>query len=196
MRLEILERGHRLPARTFIRLTELLSRQRMDNVALTAMHRPGFWGRPFFALGSQVLRGPSYWTAGEREYLAMLVSRLNDCPFCERVHTETTRIEARREVSVDDPSTRRHELAAVIPLVERLTSDPESFGPDDVDAARGAGVPDDAIVDALHVAFVFNTVNRMATAFGWTWESEEEHVRVAAKVIHRVKYRLPGFAMR
>lgn len=194
MRLEVLERGHELPARLFIRLSELLSRHRMDNVALTAMHRPDFWGSPFFALGTQVLRGPSYWTVGEREYMAMQVSRFNDCPFCERVHTETTRIEARREVSVDDPSVLRPELAAVIPLLEKLTKDPESFGPTDVNAVREAGVPDDAIIDALHVGFVFNTVNRMANAFDWTWESDE-HVRVAAKVIHRIKYRLPGFVL-
>lgn len=195
MRLEILERGHKLPARLFIRLSELLSRQRMDNVALTAMHRPDFWGRPFFALGTQVLRGPSYWTVGEREYLAMLVSRFNDCPFCVRAHTETTRIEARGEVAVDDPSVIRPELAAVIPLLEKLSKDPASCGPADVDAARQAGVPEEAIVDALHVGFLFNTVNRMANAFDWTWESEEQ-VRVAAKVIHRVKYRLPGFTLR
>lgn len=195
MRLEILERGHKLPARLFIRLSELVFRQRMDNVALTAMHRPDFWGRPFLALGTQVLRGPSYWTVGEREYMAMLVSRFNDCPFCVRVHTETTRIEARREVSVDDPSVLRPELAAVIPLLEKLTKDPASCGPSDINAVREAGVPDEAIIDALHVGFLFNTVNRMANAFDWTWESEE-HVRVAAKVIHRIKYRLPGFIVR
>ena len=194
MRLEILERGHKLPARLFIRLSELLFGQRMDNVALTAMHRPDFWGRPFFALGTQVLRGPSYWTVGEREHMAMLVSRFNDCPFCERVHTETTRIETRRDVSVDAASALRPELAAVIPLLEKLTKDPGSCGPADVDAAREAGAPDAAITEALHVGFLFNTVNRMANAFDWTWESEE-HVRVAAKVIHRINYRLPGFTL-
>jgi AhpD family alkylhydroperoxidase len=182
MRLDVLERGHQLPARWFIRLSELLFRQRMDNVVLTGMHRPDFWGRPFFTLVAQVLRGPSYWTVGEREYLAMRVSRFNDCPFCVRAHAETTRIEARHEVAVDDPSVLRPELAAVIPLLEKLTKNPESCGPTDVDAAREAGVP-------------FNTLNRMANAFDWTWESEE-HVRVAAKVIHRTKYRLPGFILR
>jgi uncharacterized peroxidase-related enzyme len=195
MRLEILERGHRLPARLFIRLSELLVGQRMDNVALTAMHRPDFWGRPFFTLGTKVLRGPSYWTVGEREYMAMLVSRFNDCPFCVRVHTETTKIEARGEVSVDDPSVARPELAAVLPLLEKLTKDPESCGPNDVKAAREAGVPDDAIIDALHVSVLFNTVNRMANAFDWTWESEA-HLQVAARVIHRINYRLPGFTLR
>jgi uncharacterized peroxidase-related enzyme len=195
MRLEVLESGHRLPARLFIRVTELLFRQRMDNVALTAMHRPELWGRPFFTLGSEVLRGPSFWTVGEREYMAMVVSRLNDCPFCVRAHTETTRIEARGEVSIDDASVMRAELAAVLPLLERLTKDPNSFASADVDAVREAGVPDEAIVDALHVCLLFNSLNRMANAFDWSWNSEE-HVRVAARIIHRVSYRLPGFIIR
>jgi uncharacterized peroxidase-related enzyme len=195
VRLEVLERGHKLPARLFIGLSERVFGQRMDNVALTAMHRPAFWGRPFFALVRQVLRGPSYWTVGEREYMAMLVSRFNECPFCERVHAETTRIEAQGELTAEDPSALRPELVAVVPLLEKLTKDPESCGPADILAVRRAGVPDAAISDALHVAFVFNTVNRLANAFDWTWESEE-HVRVAAKVIHRISYRLPGFTLR
>lgn len=195
MRLDVLDRGHRLPARLFIRLAETLSRQRMDNVALTAMHRPEFWGRPFFALGSAVLRGPSFWTAGEREYMAMTVSRLNECPFCVRIHTETTRIESRGEVDVADASAMRPELAAVLPLLEALTTAPESVTPADVAAVRDAGVSDDGIEDALFVMLVFNTVNRMANAFAWEWTSDD-HVRVAAKVIHRISYRLPGFAMR
>lgn len=195
MRLEVLESGHRLPARLFIRTSELVLRQRMDNVVLTALHRPELWGKPFFTLAPEVLRGPSFWEVGEREYMAMFVSKLNDCPFCIRAHTEVTRIEAQGEVSVDDVTVMRAELAAVLPLLERLTNDPDSFGPADVDAARRAGVPDEAITDALHVCLLFNTVNRMANAFGWSWNSEE-HVRVAARIIHRVGYRLPGFTLR
>ena len=167
----------------------------MDNVALTAMHRPEFWGRPFFTLGPEVLRGRSFWTVAEREYMAMSVSQHNDCPFCFRVHTETTRIESRGEISVDDPATMRAELASVLPLLEQLTKDPDSVVATDIDAVREAGVPDDAIVDALHVCMMFNAVNRMANAFDWTWDSDA-HVRVAARVIHRISYRLPGFAMR
>jgi uncharacterized peroxidase-related enzyme len=195
VRLDVLEHDHSRPARLLIRLVALLSRHQMDNVAMTAMHRPEFWGRPFFALGGEVLRGPSYWTAGEREYMAMFVSRLNECPFCLRVHTETTRIESRGEVDVDDTSAMRPELAAVLLLLEKLTTAPDSVTPADVAPVRAAGVPDEAIVDALHVNLIFNTVNRMANSFGWGWDSDH-HVRVAATAIHRLSYRLPGFVLR
>jgi uncharacterized peroxidase-related enzyme len=195
VRLPSTVRARGLPARVFVRVAQVVLRQRMDPVALAAMHRPDLWGRPFLALGSEVLRGPSYWTTGEREYLARAVSELNRCPFCVQVHTETTRIEAHGEVSVDEPSELRPELAAVLEVVSRLTTDPDAVTSADMDDVRRVGVPDDAIVDALLVCLVFNDVNRMANALGWSWDSDE-HARVAAKVIHRISYRLPAFALR
>lgn len=195
MRLDVLEHGHRRPARAFQRIAALVFRQEMDDVAKTAMHRPGFFGRPFFDLGGDVLRGPSYWTAGEREYMGMFSSKLNQCPFCARVHTETTRLESRGEVDVDADVPGRPELAAVLPLLEKVSRMPDAVSAEDIERVRAAGVPDDAIVDALHVNLIFNTVNRLANAFDWQWDSED-HVRTAAKVIHRFRYKLPGFVMR
>jgi uncharacterized peroxidase-related enzyme len=195
MRLEILDHGHRLPAKAFQRIAALVFREEMDDVAKTAMHRPRFFGRPLLDFGQQVLRGPSYWTPGEREYMAVVTSRLNECPFCVRVHTETTRIESRGEVDIDGDGPVRPELAAVLRLLEKVSRTPDDVSAQDVDVVRAAGVPDDAIVDALHVNVVFNTVNRLANAFDWAWDSDD-HVRVGAKVIHLFSYKLPGFVMR
>jgi uncharacterized peroxidase-related enzyme len=127
--------------------------------------------------------------------MAMRVSRLNECPFCVRVHTQTTRLELGGEVDPDDSSKVRPELAAVVPLLEKVTTTPDDVTPDDVAPIRAAGVPDDAIVDALHIVLIFNTVNRMANALGWSWDSDK-HVRVAAQAIHRINYKLPAFVMR
>lgn len=195
MRLEVLDRGHAGPARLFLRFARLLSGESMDDVVKTGLHRPRLWGRPFFVLIETVMRGPSFWTAAEREYMAAVVSRLNECPFCLRAHTRTTLIESRGRLDLDDPSTVRGELRAVLSLVEQVTRAPETVTAADVVAVREAGVPEDAVVDALHVALIFNTVNRMANAFGWSWDSEK-HVQVAAQAIHRLRYRLPGFVMR
>ena len=41
------------------------------------------------------------------------------------------------------------------------------MSPPDVDAARAAGVSDQAISDALHVCFCFNLIDRLADALGW-----------------------------
>lgn len=195
MRPAVLEHGHRLRARLFMSMVRALTRQRLDAVAQLALYRPRFFGDPMFLFGSDVLRGPSYWTPGEREYLAVYTSRLNECPFCIRIHTETTRLESGGAIDVDAAGSVRPQVAAVLPLLEKVTRTPHEVVAADVDAVRAAGVPDDAIVDALHVNLIFNIMNRLANAFDFSWDSDE-HVRLGAKVIHRIDYRFPRVLMR
>jgi alkylhydroperoxidase family enzyme len=59
-------------------------------------------------------------------------------------------------------------------FIEKLTLDPQNLGPGDADAVRAAGVSDQAIVDAIHVAALFNMITRMADSLGWDvppWEA-------------------------
>ncbi len=188
MRLDILEHGHRWPARVFKKLARATFREEVDDVVKTAMHRPEFFGRHFLAYVNEVLRGPSYWTAAERERMAVLTSQLNECPFCARVHTETARIESRGKPD-------RPELAAMLTMLGKVVSAPDDVTPADVDAVRAAGVPDEAIVDALHVTVIFNVANRLANAFDWTWDSDE-HVVAGARALHLFRYKLPPFVLR
>ena len=58
-------------------------------------------------------------------------------------------------------------LRATLGFVEKLTRE-------DADAVRAAGVSDEAIVDAIHVAALFNMITRMADSLGWDvppWEA-------------------------
>src|SRR5215469_4035769 len=181
--------------RLFIGLVRLLTGQRLDSVAQLALYRPQFFGDPMLIMVSEVLRGPSYWTPAEREFLAVFTSRLNECPFCVRMHTETTRIESAGEIDAGDPGSVRPQVTAILPLLEKTTRTPELLGRSDLDAARAARVPDEAIVDALYVSFVFNLLNRLNNAFDFSWDSDVQ-VRLGAKVIHRISYRLPRFLMR
>ena len=52
-------------------------------------------------------------------------------------------------------------------FLEKLTLRPEELGPEDADAVRAAGVSDEAMVDAIHVAALFNMIVRMADSLGW-----------------------------
>ena len=52
-------------------------------------------------------------------------------------------------------------------FIETLTLRPGELGPDDADAVRAAGISDEAIVDAIHVAALFNMITRMADSLGW-----------------------------
>ena len=52
-------------------------------------------------------------------------------------------------------------------FIETLTLRPAELGPADADAVRAAGVSDEAIVDAIHVAALFNMITRLADSLGW-----------------------------
>ncbi len=47
-------------------------------------------------------------------------------------------------------------------FIEKLTLHPDDLVPSDADAVRAAGVRDEALVDAIHVAALFNMIDRMA----------------------------------
>jgi hypothetical protein len=64
-----------------MRAVALVARRRVPDVMRALLYRPAYFGRPFSAALDQVMRGPSPLTVGERELLAALVSRWNQCAF-------------------------------------------------------------------------------------------------------------------
>ena len=65
-------------------------------------------------------------------------------------------------------------LRAMLGFVEKLTLRPAELSRDDADAVRAAGVSDEAMVDAIHVAALFNMITRLADSLGWDvpeWDS-------------------------
>jgi hypothetical protein len=55
--------------------------ERPLGVLKTINYRPELFGRPFSAALDVAMRGPSDWSAAERELFAGFVSSLNQCPF-------------------------------------------------------------------------------------------------------------------
>ncbi len=51
------------------------------DVLKTLHYRPELFGRPYSEVLDLAMRGPSDWSAGERELFAAFVSSLNQCPF-------------------------------------------------------------------------------------------------------------------
>jgi hypothetical protein len=53
----------------------------VPDVLKTLHYRPEIFGRPFSKTLDTAMRGPSDWSAAERELFAAYVSSLNQCPF-------------------------------------------------------------------------------------------------------------------
>ena len=52
-------------------------------------------------------------------------------------------------------------------FIEKLTLRPEELTSDDAAAVRVAGASEEALVDAIHVAALFNMIVRLADSLGW-----------------------------
>jgi hypothetical protein len=81
VRLDVVDRGH-APAEAAV-LQEIRERTGAEplGVVKTLMYRPELFGMPFSTELDRVMRGPSEWSAGERELFAAFTSLLNQCPF-------------------------------------------------------------------------------------------------------------------
>lgn len=58
-------------------------------------------------------------------------------------------------------------LRATLGFIEKLTLRPQQLEPADADAVLATGVSKDALVDAIHVAALFNMIDRLADSLGW-----------------------------
>ena len=66
---------------------------------------------------------------------------------------------------------------ATLVFLEKVTLRPEELGPSDADAARAAGVSDQALRDATMVCGLFNMIVRLADSLGWDvpeWEALQQ----------------------
>jgi AhpD family alkylhydroperoxidase len=186
MRLSILTTGHRRRARAFLAATSALSRTDSPDIVRMLLYRPGFLTRALLDLAADAMRGPSYWTAAEREYLGMRIARSLECPFCAVTHTELVRLAGHGEIDPDDPESGRPAVHAMADFLVGLnTGQPDPGGI--------AALPDRAVSDALRVAVVWHVVNRLANAFDFTLRDGQ--LRTGTKALHRSGYRFPGFLM-
>ena len=130
------------------------------------------------------MRGPSEWSEGERELMGAFVSRLNTCRFCVGIHQGITTLMGGAEYveRLDNWSEAELDprIKATFHLLEKLTSAPEDVAAPDIARVRTAGLSDDAITDAIYVSFLFATINRIANALDFDWESDADRLKLAA----------------
>jgi AhpD family alkylhydroperoxidase len=188
VRLSILDRGHRRRAKLFLTTTSALSRVDSPDIVKMLLYRPDFLTRPLLELTAHAMRGPSYWTAAEREYLAMCTAQLHQCRFCIDTHAELVGVAGHGEIDPHDPGSVRPELRQVRDFLDAVNREP-----DQIDDTAVTDLPGQAVVEALHVQLVWNVVNRLANAFGF--ELRDGQLRSGTRALHRFGYRFPGFLL-
>jgi alkylhydroperoxidase family enzyme len=171
MRLEILDRGHRLGTKALLALIRLVSRQPVVDAVKLALYRPAFYGGGH--LTHEAMRGPSAWSIGDRELMAAFVSKANESQFCIAAHSATSGLwygdHAKVAATLDDVETAPIEgpLRATLRILGKLTRE-HSVDPDDTRAVLAEGASPEQIEDALAVCLAFNITDRLADAFDFT----------------------------
>ncbi len=81
MRLSVVDSGHAPEEAAVLDMIRERSGHEPLGVVKTLMYRPEVFGRPFSEALDEAMRGPSEWSAGERELFAAFTSLLHQCPF-------------------------------------------------------------------------------------------------------------------
>ena len=81
MRLAVVDVGHAPPEAAMLASIRARTGAEPLGVIKTLLYRPELFGEPFSEALDVVMRGPSEWSAGERELFAAFTSLLRQCPF-------------------------------------------------------------------------------------------------------------------
>jgi hypothetical protein len=81
MRLDILDRGHKLRHKLLFRVIRVMTKHPAPDVIKLLTYRPEFFGTPMNEVFQEAMRGPSEWSIGAREMMASFVSKTNECEF-------------------------------------------------------------------------------------------------------------------
>lgn len=172
MRLAILDTGHTLGTKALFVIIRTASRQPVLDAVKVVKYRADFYGNPMSRITQEVMRGPSAWSVGDRELMAALIAKTNECEWCTKAHSAVAerayRDAAKVSAVLSDLETAAIEepLRATLRMLRKLTRE-HSVDADDMRAVLAAGVSREQIEDALAVSFAFNTMSRLADAFGF-----------------------------
>jgi len=172
MRLAILDRGHGFGTKALFAVIHAVSRQPVLDTVKVVKYRADFYGGPMSRVTHDAMRGPSAWSVGDRELMAALVAKTNDCEWCTKAHSAVAERAygdaAKVSAALSDLETAAIEepLRATLRMLRKLSRE-HSVDVDDMRAALSAGVSREQIEDALAVCFAFNTMSRLADAFGF-----------------------------
>lgn len=172
MRLAILDSGHSFGTKALFAVIRAMSRQPVLDIIKLVKYRGEFYGKPMAALTHEAMRGPSAWSVGDRELMAAVVAKANECTFCTRAHAAVATAAYRDEAMVAaviadiDTAAISDALRATLRMLWKLSRE-RTVTAEDMRSVLDSGASREQIEDALAVSFAFNTTARLAEAFGF-----------------------------
>lgn len=144
---------------------------------------PHLW-RPLIEFHQQLLRGESPLSEGQRELLAAYVSRLNQCQYCESIHS---RVAAQLGVADGEVAALAGEagtqpgpgaMAPVLALARKLCAHPPRVERGDIEEVMRAGWDEEALFHIVATIALFSFMNRVVEGLGI--EAEPRYTEMAA----------------
>jgi uncharacterized peroxidase-related enzyme len=173
VRLAILDSGHSFGTKALFALIGAVSRQPVLDAVKVVKYRSDFYGAPMSRVTQDAMRGPSAWSVGDRELMAALVAKTNECEWCTKAHSavaaraygDAAKVSA--VLSNLETAPIEEPLRATLRMLRKLSRE-HAVDVGDMRAALAAGVSRGQIEDALAVCFAFNTMSRLADTFGFS----------------------------
>jgi len=129
--------------------------------------------RHMMALSESMIFADGHLTRRHKEMIATFVSSQNECPYCADSHGYFLRVhggsaEALGAIQKNDlaSSSLTAEEQELLRFVQKVNDDSHEIDKADVDLLNAAGWSQSQIAEAVHVAALFATFNRVANAFG------------------------------
>lgn len=190
MRLAEVERGDTLRARALIGAISLASGMRLPDAARVAFYHQAFVSKALGQWTQATMRGPSEWSVPERELMAALVARWNDCAFCIGAHRAVA-IAGMPRATVDavlsdfETADIDERYRAALAFLRVMTLTPDELGAAHVRRALDAGVSRAALGDAIAVGALFAIVTRYADALAFAIPTDDELAKAGAMLLKR-----------
>lgn len=196
MRLGVLRSGHDRISALFLRLIARINGTEPTDVLKVTLYRNRYYGTPFSDLVQETLRGPSFWTPGEREVFASYTSQTNNCAYCVTAHRDFACSFLADEVvdaalATPDTSDLRPEAKAVLAFLDTMSRSPETLTAADVEEVRAEGVEDSALEEAIRVNVLLQVMNRVLNTVGAQPGGSRQRP-ASVQAIRRFGYRVPA----
>lgn len=134
------------------------------------------------------MRGKSGWTVGERELMAAMTAKWNECAFCINAHSaiaslelEPSKVEAAL-LETEKPEFSK-KLKATITFLKKQTLEPDKINYTDVQTVLANEVTQEELEDAIAVYSLFNITVRYANALDFAILKEDDLQKVAKRML-------------